>query len=82
MREVASSPPLDRISFGRTLMSRKPPTDEPLTAVAEDGCVLIEHAGVALTLSPDAADESLTNITYAVAMAVGQRLQKSERTGR
>lgn len=53
---------------------------QPMHAYAEDGWVLIEHAGVALTLSPDAADESLTAITDAVVRTVGQRQQLDRRS--
>lgn len=49
------------------------PVDEPLRASAEDGYVVITHAGRVITLSADAADESLGTLTLAICKAVGQR---------
>jgi hypothetical protein len=49
----------------------------PFNASATGGLVVITHAGCVITLSPDAADESLSMLTLAICEAVGQRQPKS-----
>lgn len=51
--------------------------DDPSSATAEDGQVLVDGPdGVAVTLTPDAAAETSDRLLHAAALAQGQAIEK------
>jgi len=60
----------------------KGPYDEPSEVTAEEGEVLVNGPdGVAVSLTPEAADETSQRLLYAAAEAKGQQVGRRARSG-
>ena len=58
-------------------MPARKPTDRPLEVAAEEGEVLIEGPdGIALSMTPEAAEESSNRLYNSTAEARGQRIMR------
>ena len=61
----------------------KGPYDEPSEVTAEEGEVLVNGPdGVAVSLTPEAADETSQRLLYGAAEAKGQQIGRRARSGR
>lgn len=64
-------------------MAKRAPHDTPSDVTAEDGAVLIDGPnGVAISLTPEAADETSDRLLKAAAQARGQQMREEERARR
>jgi hypothetical protein len=54
-------------------MPARPPCDQPIEIVAEGGEVIIDGHGIALSLTPEAAEETSNRLYDCTAKARGQR---------
>ena len=62
-------------------MSAPKPHDRPSRVVAEDGEVLIDGPnGIALSLTPEAAEETSQRLLDGAARAIGQKVAEQRRT--
>jgi hypothetical protein len=64
-------------------MSSLKPHDKPSQVVAESGEVLVDGPnGLALSLTPEAAEETSQRLLYGAAQALGQKLDGQRRATR